>query len=72
VWAKYRYLIVLEVAANWTSLRKKVMICYLWGIALYCAEYFVKWIINSLKVLKCGAGEGRGRSFALAMGKRKY
>jgi len=48
------------------------MICYLWGIALYCAEYFVKYIIKSLKVLKCGAGEGRGRSFALAVGKRKY
>jgi len=35
-------------------------------------EYFVKDIINVCKILKCGAGEGRGRSFASATGKRKY
>ena len=36
------------------NLRKKLVQCCIWNIALYGAE---TW-----KVLKCGAGEGRRRS----------
>jgi hypothetical protein len=49
------------------NLRKKLVKCYIWSIALYGAETwnFGKYIINTWKVLKCGAGEGWRRSFGL-------
>jgi hypothetical protein len=42
------------------ELRKKLVKCYIWSIALYGAE---TWTLRKLdrkylKVLKCGAGEG--------------
>ena len=51
----------LVSSANWTlNLKKKLVKCYIWGIALYGAEvgHFVKQITNASKVLICGAGEG--------------
>jgi hypothetical protein len=42
------------------NLRKKLVKCYIWSIALYGAESWTLW-----KVLKCGAGEGWRRSAGL-------
>ena len=39
------------------NLRKKLVKCYIWSIALYGAETWTLW-----KVMKCGAGEGWRRS----------
>jgi hypothetical protein len=41
------------------ELRKKLVKCYIWIIALYGAETwtFGQQIRNTWKVLKCGAGE---------------
>jgi hypothetical protein len=41
------------------NLRKKLVKCYIWSIALYGAETWTlgKEIRNTWKVLKCGAGE---------------
>ena len=46
------------------NLRKKLVQCYIWCIALYCAELgqFRKLIGNTCKVFYCGAGEGWRRS----------
>ena len=46
------------------NLRKKLVKCYVWSMALYGAE---TWTLQATdqkawKVLKCGAGEGRKRS----------
>jgi hypothetical protein len=43
------------------ELRKKLVKCYFWSIALYGAE---TWTLRAVdqKVLKCGAGEGWRRS----------
>jgi hypothetical protein len=51
------------------NLRKKLVKCYIWTIALYGAE---TWTLqaadqNTWKVLKCGAGEGWRRSVGLNM-----
>jgi hypothetical protein len=35
-------------------LRKKLVKCYIWSLALHGAE---RWTLNTRKVLKCGAGE---------------
>ena len=50
-------------------LRKKVVNCYVWSMALYGAEIGRSGlqIGNAWKVLKCGAGEGRRRSVGLIM-----
>ena len=42
------------------NLRKKLVKCYIWSMALYDAEtgHFRQQIRNTCKVLKCGAGEG--------------
>jgi len=41
------------------ELRKKLVKCYIWSIALYGAEIgcFGQYIRKSWKILKCGAGE---------------
>jgi len=46
------------------NLRKKLIKCYIWSMALYGAETgrFGQQIRNTCKVLKCGAGEGWRRS----------
>ena len=46
------------------ELRKKLVKCYIWSIALYGAEngLFVQYISKTRKVLQCGAGEGWKRS----------
>jgi hypothetical protein len=46
------------------NLRKKLVKCYIWGIALYGAETWTlgKYIRSIRKVLKCGAGEEWRRS----------
>jgi len=52
------------------ELRKKLVKCYVWSIALYGAETWTlrgQWIRNTWKVLKCGAGEGWKRSVGLIM-----
>jgi hypothetical protein len=51
------------------ELRKKLVECYIWSIALYGAETwgFGQWIRNTWKVLKCGAGRGWKRSVGLIM-----
>jgi len=52
------------------ELRKKLVKCYIWSIALYGAE---TWTLRRVdqkktwKVLKCGAGEGWKRSVGLIM-----
>ena len=42
------------------NLRKNLVKCYIWSMALYGAETwrFGQQIRNTWKVLKCGAGEG--------------
>jgi hypothetical protein len=37
------------------ELRKKLVKCYIWSIALYCAE---TWTLRKLDQKYCGAGEG--------------
>jgi hypothetical protein len=46
------------------NLRKKLVKCYNWSITMYVTETWTlrKVIINSRKILKCGAGEGWRRS----------
>jgi hypothetical protein len=49
------------------ELRKKLVKCYIWSIALYSAE---TWTLRAVdqktwKVLKCGAEGGRKRSVGL-------
>jgi hypothetical protein len=48
------------------ELRKKLVKCYVWSIALYGAE---TWTLRAVhqKVLKCGAGEGWKISVGLVM-----
>ena len=43
-----------------SELRKKLVKCYIWSIALYGAETWTlrQKIGNTWKVLRCGAGEG--------------
>jgi len=55
------------------NLRKKLVKCYIWSMALYCA---VTWTLreqirNTWKVLKCGAGEGWRRSVDRSCEKRR-
>jgi len=46
------------------NLKKKLIKCYIWSMALYGAETWIfrQQIKNTWKVLKCGAGEGWRRS----------
>ena len=46
------------------NLRKKLVKCYTWSMALYGAETWTLWAADQKpwKVLKCGAGEGWRRS----------
>jgi len=46
------------------NLRKKLVKCYTWSMALYGAETWRlrQQITNTWRVLKCGAGEGWKRS----------
>jgi hypothetical protein len=46
------------------NLRKKLVKCYIWSVASYGAETWTLQKIdrNILKILKCGAGVGWGRS----------
>ena len=44
------------------NLRKRLVRCYVWSIALYGAERSEQQIRNTWKVLKCGAGEEWRRS----------
>ena len=46
------------------NLRKKLIKCYIWSMALYGVENWKlrQQIRNTWKVLKCGAGEGWIRS----------
>ena len=41
------------------NLRKKLVKCYVWSMALCGAE---TWTLQAWEVLKCGAGEGWRRS----------
>jgi len=56
---------------NW-SLRKKLVNCYIWSIALYGAETGTLWKVDQkyLEILKCGAGEGK-KIFGLIVWERK-
>ena len=49
------------------ELRKKIVKCYVWSIALYGAETWTLRAIDQkhLKSLKCGAGGGWKRSVGL-------
>ena len=49
------------------ELRKKLVKCYVWSIALYGAETWTLRAVDQkhLKVLKCGAGGGWKRSVGL-------
>jgi hypothetical protein len=51
------------------ELRKKLVKCYIWGIALYGAETGTVWGVNQkqLESLKCGAGEGWRRAVGPVM-----
>jgi hypothetical protein len=51
------------------ELRKKLVKCYVWSIALYGAETWTLPEVDQkhLKVLKCGAGGGWKRSVGLIM-----
>jgi hypothetical protein len=51
------------------ELRKKLVKCYIWCIALYGAETWTLRAVdqNTWKVLKCGAGEGCKRSVGSSM-----
>jgi hypothetical protein len=58
------------------ELRKKLVNCYIWSIALYGNE---TWTLRAVdrkknwKVLKCGAGEGRRRSVGpIVLEMKKY
>jgi hypothetical protein len=46
------------------ELRKKLVKCYIWSVALYGAETGTVWAVDQkrLESLKRGAGEGRRRS----------
>ena len=58
---KRRIFLTSKVGLN---LRKKPVECYSWTTALYGAETwtFGKWIRNTWKFFKCGAGENWSRS----------
>jgi hypothetical protein len=49
------------------ELRKKLVKCYVWSIALYSAETWTLRAVDqkNLKSLKCGAGGGWKRSVVL-------
>jgi hypothetical protein len=49
------------------DLRKKLVKCYVWSIALYGAETWTLRTVDKkhLESLKCGAGEGWKRSVGL-------
>ena len=51
------------------DLRKKLVKCYIWSIALYGAETWMLRAVDQkhLESLKCGAGEGWKRSVGLIM-----
>jgi hypothetical protein len=51
------------------ELRKKLVKCYIWSIALYVLKlgHFGQYIINTWKVLNCSAGEGWKRSVGSIM-----
>ena len=51
------------------ELRKKLVKCYIWSIALYGAETWTLRAVDQkhLKVLKCGVGGGWKRSVGLIM-----
>ena len=49
---------------NFLNLRKKIVKCYIWSMALYGAENLTLRSADKkyLEILKCGAGEGWNRS----------
>jgi hypothetical protein len=51
------------------ELRKKLVKCYIWSIALYGAETWTLRAVDEkhLESLKCGAGEGWKRSVGRIM-----
>ena len=51
------------------NLRKKLVKCYIWNLALYGSETWTlrQQIRNTWKVLKCGTGEGWRRSVGSIM-----
>jgi len=51
------------------EMRKKLVKCYIWSIALYGAETWTLRAVDQkhLESLKCGAGEGWKRSVGLIM-----
>jgi len=51
------------------ELRKKLVKCYVWSIALYGAETWTLRAVDQkhLEVLKCGAGGGWKRSVGMIM-----
>ena len=51
------------------ELRKKLVKCYIWNIALYGAETWTLRTVDQkhLESFKCGAGEGWKRSVGLIM-----
>jgi hypothetical protein len=55
------------------ELRKKLVKCYIWRIALYGAETWTLRAVDQkhLNVLKCGAGGGWKRSVGLIMWEMK-
>jgi len=58
---KYKKIIFLP---NKLDLRKNLVKCYIWSIVFVVMKikHIGKWIINSIKVLECGSGEGWRRS----------
>jgi len=55
------------------ELRKELVKCYIWSIALYGAETWTlrQYIRKIWKVLRCGAGEGWKRSVGTIMSEMK-
>jgi len=51
------------------ELRKNLVKCYIWSIALYGSETWTLQAVDQkhLEILKCGAGEGWKRSFGPIM-----
>ena len=51
------------------ELRKKLVKCYIWSIALYGAETWMLRAVDQkhLESFECGAGEGWKSSFGLIM-----
>jgi hypothetical protein len=57
--------VISHVDVKELNVRKKLMKGFLWSTVFMVLKdgYFVKQTRNTWKVLKCGAGERRGRSW---------